>query len=76
MIPGTKEFFIALSDHSEWGTAHTVWGEVEAALFWQNPILIPLHLHERTMTWHEPCNLHRWKTWRLWMRLLQRPSMR
>lgn len=28
MIPGTKEFFIALSDHSEWGTAHTVWGEV------------------------------------------------
>ena len=28
MIPGTKEFFIAASDHSEWGTAHTVWGEV------------------------------------------------
>ncbi len=28
MIPGTKEFFIAASDHSEWDTAHTVWGEV------------------------------------------------
>ena len=30
MIPGTKEFFISLSDHSEWGTAHTCWGEVSA----------------------------------------------
>lgn len=29
MIPGTKEFFISLSDHSEWGTAHTCWGEVD-----------------------------------------------
>ncbi|CAL5221657.1 g3884 [Coccomyxa viridis] len=31
MIPGTKEFFIALVDHDEWGGAHTVWGEVSAA---------------------------------------------
>jgi len=29
MIPGTKEFFISLMDHSEWGTAHTCWGEVD-----------------------------------------------
>ena len=28
MIPGTREFFIALVDHDEWGGAHTVWGEV------------------------------------------------
>ena len=28
MIPGTKEFFIALVDHDEWGGAHTVWGVV------------------------------------------------
>ena len=46
MIPSTKEFFVALSDHSEWNTAHTVWGEVSlsskccslswcAASYWQ-----------------------------------------
>eukprot|EP00884_Botryococcus_braunii_P013541 jgi/Botrbrau1/22188/Bobra.168_1s0020.1 len=29
MIPNTKEFFISLMDHTEWGTAHSVWGEVE-----------------------------------------------
>ena len=28
MIPRTKEFFISLKDHDEWGVAHTVWGEV------------------------------------------------
>ena len=28
MIPGTKEFFIAVVDHDEWAGAHTVWGEV------------------------------------------------
>mmetsp|Transcript_5443 Transcript_5443/g.15141 ORF Transcript_5443/g.15141 Transcript_5443/m.15141 type:complete len:208 (-) Transcript_5443:162-785(-) len=28
MIPNTREFFIALRDHPEYGTAHTVWGEV------------------------------------------------
>jgi hypothetical protein len=28
MIPRTKEFFISLKDHDEWGIAHTVWGEV------------------------------------------------
>ena len=32
MIPGTKEFFIALVDHDEWGGAHTVWGEVSTSL--------------------------------------------
>lgn len=29
LIPGTEEFFIALSDHPEWGTSHAVWGEIE-----------------------------------------------
>ncbi|KAL6776439.1 CYN47 [Auxenochlorella protothecoides x Auxenochlorella symbiontica] len=29
MIPGTQEFFIALSDHAEWETSHAVWGIVE-----------------------------------------------
>lgn len=28
MIPDTTEFFIAAMDHPEWGTAHSVWGEV------------------------------------------------
>lgn len=28
-IPATKEFFIATCDHSEWGTAHTCWGEID-----------------------------------------------
>ena len=28
-IPGTSDFFIALRDHSEWGTAHTVVAEIE-----------------------------------------------
>ena len=28
MIPRTKEFFISLKDHDEWGVAHTDWGEV------------------------------------------------
>lgn len=28
MIPNTKEFFISMMDHTEWGTAHSVWGEV------------------------------------------------
>ncbi len=31
MIPGTKEFFIAVVDHDEWGGAHTVWGEASSA---------------------------------------------
>lgn len=30
MIPRTKEFFISLKDHDEWGLAHTVWGEVSS----------------------------------------------
>ncbi|CAL8468913.1 g8454 [Coccomyxa elongata] len=30
MIPRTKEFFISLKDHDDWGVAHTVWGEVDA----------------------------------------------
>ena len=55
MIPGTKEFFIALSDHSEWGTAHNVWGEVEP-VFYQPPMLFPLHLPRRTLTWKDPAN--------------------
>lgn len=29
MIPATQEFFIALSDHNEWGMAHAVWGVIE-----------------------------------------------
>lgn len=29
MIPETKDMFIAYGDHTEWGTAHTVWGELE-----------------------------------------------
>ncbi|KAL3137649.1 hypothetical protein ABBQ38_004925 [Trebouxia sp. C0009 RCD-2024] len=29
MIPGSKEFFIAAVDHTEWGSAHTVWGVVQ-----------------------------------------------
>lgn len=28
MIPGTKDFFIAYGDHPEWGSSHTVFGEV------------------------------------------------
>lgn len=28
-IPGTNDFFIALEDHPEWGTSHTVFAEVE-----------------------------------------------
>jgi hypothetical protein len=28
MIPNTNDFFISLGDHSDWGTAHTVWGEI------------------------------------------------
>lgn len=26
---GTQEFFIAAMDHTEWGSSHCVWGEVE-----------------------------------------------
>lgn len=33
MIPRTKEFFISLKDHDEWGIAHTVWGEVSKSPF-------------------------------------------
>ncbi|KAL6753982.1 hypothetical protein V8C86DRAFT_2713182 [Haematococcus lacustris] len=29
MITGTTEFYISLMDHSSWGGAHTVWGQVE-----------------------------------------------
>lgn len=29
MIPGTYDFYIALSDHPGWGSAHTVVGQVE-----------------------------------------------
>eukprot|EP00890_Picochlorum_soloecismus_P005662 jgi/Picsp_1/6097/NSC_03451-R1_peptidyl-prolyl cis- cyclophilin type len=29
MIPGTYDFYIALTDHPEWGAAHTVLGQVE-----------------------------------------------
>lgn len=32
MIPRTKEFFISLKDHDEWGVAHTVWGEVRTCV--------------------------------------------
>ena len=42
MIPGTKEFFIALVDHLEWGGAHTVWGEVS------NP-----HCRTRRVSWYK-----------------------
>ena len=28
MIPTTQEFYISVINHSEWGEAHTVWGEV------------------------------------------------
>lgn len=28
-IPGTTDFFIALADHTEWGTSHIVFAEVE-----------------------------------------------
>lgn len=28
-IPGAKDFFIALGDHPEWGTSHTVFAQVE-----------------------------------------------
>lgn len=27
-IPESEEFFISLDDHTSWGTAHVVWGEV------------------------------------------------
>lgn len=30
-IPGTKDFFISLTEHEEWGTSHTVWGQVNRA---------------------------------------------
>jgi hypothetical protein len=32
MIPNCREFFIATADHIEWGTAHTVWGQVGRGL--------------------------------------------
>lgn len=35
-IPGTKDFFISYGDHPEWGTSHTVWGEVR-----QLPVCMP-----------------------------------
>lgn len=28
MIPGTADFFIALSDHAEWGNGHTVFAQL------------------------------------------------
>lgn len=28
MITGTPEFYIAVMDHIDWGTAHTVWGKL------------------------------------------------
>ncbi|KAI8465718.1 MAG: hypothetical protein J3K34DRAFT_436041 [Monoraphidium minutum] len=28
MIPGSMDWFVALTDHTEWGHAHTVWGLV------------------------------------------------
>ncbi len=45
MIPRTKEFFISLKDHDEWGIAHTVWGEVNSTTFpehayYTSPILL------------------------------------
>lgn len=27
-IPGTKDFYISISDHLEWGQAHIVFGEI------------------------------------------------
>lgn len=27
---GTQDFFIAASNHSDWGTSHLVWGEVDS----------------------------------------------
>ncbi|KAF6251927.1 hypothetical protein COO60DRAFT_576641 [Scenedesmus sp. NREL 46B-D3] len=34
IIPNTREFFIATADHTEWGHAHTVWGQVADAASW------------------------------------------
>jgi hypothetical protein len=45
MIPGSKDFFIALADHPEWGAlegTHTVWGEVRGAASWKTMAAIPL----------------------------------
>ncbi len=32
IIPGSKDFFIATADHTEWGNSHVVWGQVGRAL--------------------------------------------
>lgn len=43
MIPRTKEFFISLKDHDDWGVAHTVWGEVALkSSTWTGPRLVPI----------------------------------
>ena len=46
MIPGTTEFFISVSDHSEWGTAHSVWGRVHGSASWDTIhkiVALPYH---------------------------------
>ena len=40
LIPNTKEFFIALRDHPEYGAAHTVFGAVSTAKLRAGPALL------------------------------------
>mmetsp|Transcript_19175 Transcript_19175/g.33013 ORF Transcript_19175/g.33013 Transcript_19175/m.33013 type:complete len:212 (-) Transcript_19175:413-1048(-) len=42
MIPGSKDFFIATLSHEEWGTAHSVWGEVADEDSWRTIGAIPV----------------------------------
>lgn len=44
MIPGTAEFFIAVAGHPEWGTSHTVWGEVLGWDTIDKVLALPFHV--------------------------------
>lgn len=45
-IPNTKDFFIALNDHDEWGTSHTVFAEI--ADFVSTDLIAIQPFHEET----------------------------
>ena len=42
--PG-KDFYIALSEHSDWSSGHTVWGYVEDMAVVDELVALPYHIY-------------------------------